>query len=157
MLIGLMFLPNQVVYIQFHPVAYMVKLNIEMSMASLVIRLARGKGEVDLDDYYHSSSGPGGNTASSQHAASHNNFQSFQLSSLARKEQKIQGREEDEGFGITRRTELNVVIEKADDGRGHGGGAGSKDNSLAETLGDAFGDETPLHKGGIRVAAAEVV
>ncbi|TDZ17850.1 hypothetical protein Cob_v009176 [Colletotrichum orbiculare MAFF 240422] len=43
MLIGLMSLPNQVVYIQFHPVAYMVKLNIEMSMASLITRLARDK------------------------------------------------------------------------------------------------------------------
>ncbi|KAK1994625.1 hypothetical protein LX36DRAFT_583940 [Colletotrichum falcatum] len=41
MLIGLMSLPNQVVYIQFHPVAYMVKLNIEMSMASLITRLAK--------------------------------------------------------------------------------------------------------------------
>ncbi|KAF6821786.1 hypothetical protein CPLU01_12399 [Colletotrichum plurivorum] len=43
MLIGLMSLPNQVVYIQFHPVAYMVKLNIEMSMASLITRLAKDK------------------------------------------------------------------------------------------------------------------
>lgn len=41
MLIGLMSLPNQVVFIQFHPVAYMVKLNIEMSMASLITRLAK--------------------------------------------------------------------------------------------------------------------
>ena len=41
MLIGLMSLPNQVVYVQFHPVAYMVKLNIEMSMASLITRLAK--------------------------------------------------------------------------------------------------------------------
>ncbi|KAF2122241.1 hypothetical protein BDV96DRAFT_140645 [Lophiotrema nucula] len=48
MLIGLMFLKNQVVYVQFHPVAYMVKLNIEMSMASLVVRLARGKTENDM-------------------------------------------------------------------------------------------------------------
>lgn len=38
-----MSLPNQVVYIQFHPVAYMVKLNIEMSMADLITRLARGE------------------------------------------------------------------------------------------------------------------
>nr|XP_036581501.1 uncharacterized protein CTRU02_08551 [Colletotrichum truncatum]KAF6789852.1 hypothetical protein CTRU02_08551 [Colletotrichum truncatum] len=43
MLIGLMSLPNQVVFIQFHPVAYMVKLNIEMSMASLITRLAKGQ------------------------------------------------------------------------------------------------------------------
>ena len=37
-----MSLKNQVVYIQFHPVAYMVKLNIELSMASLITKLARG-------------------------------------------------------------------------------------------------------------------
>lgn len=42
MLICLMSLKNQVVYIQFHPVAYMVKLNIEMEMASLITKLARG-------------------------------------------------------------------------------------------------------------------
>lgn len=49
LLIGLMFLPNQVVYVQFHPVVYMVKLNIEMSMASLVVRLARGKPQNDMN------------------------------------------------------------------------------------------------------------
>ncbi|KAJ6436991.1 prokaryotic phospholipase A2-domain-containing protein [Purpureocillium lavendulum] len=43
MLIGLMSLPNQVVYIQFHPVTYMIKLNIEMSMADLITRLACGR------------------------------------------------------------------------------------------------------------------
>ncbi|KAB5577811.1 hypothetical protein GE09DRAFT_1214021 [Coniochaeta sp. 2T2.1] len=48
MLIGLMSLPNQVVYIQFHPVAYMVKLNIEMSMASLITRLARSPTHADF-------------------------------------------------------------------------------------------------------------
>lgn len=41
MLIGLMFLKNGIVYIQFHPVAYMIKLNIEMSMASLIVKIAR--------------------------------------------------------------------------------------------------------------------
>ncbi|KAI0175453.1 hypothetical protein BJ166DRAFT_175197 [Pestalotiopsis sp. NC0098] len=50
MLIGLMSLPNQVVFIQFHPVAYMVKLNIEMSMATLITRLARnGRNDVYLN------------------------------------------------------------------------------------------------------------
>ncbi|MCJ1433772.1 hypothetical protein MMC27_003137 [Xylographa pallens] len=42
MIIGLMSLPNQIVYIQFHPVAYIVKLNIEMSMADLITRIAIG-------------------------------------------------------------------------------------------------------------------
>jgi len=41
MLIGLMFLKNPMVYTQFHPVAYMVKLNIEMTMASLIRKLAQ--------------------------------------------------------------------------------------------------------------------
>lgn len=36
-----MSLPNQVVYMQFHPVAYMVKLNIEMSMANLIRKIAK--------------------------------------------------------------------------------------------------------------------
>ena len=36
-----MSLQNQVVYIQFHPVAYMVKLNIEMCMARLITKLAK--------------------------------------------------------------------------------------------------------------------
>jgi len=40
MLIGLMFLPNHMVFTQFHPVAYMVKLNIEMTMASLIRRIS---------------------------------------------------------------------------------------------------------------------
>lgn len=49
MLIGLMSLPNQVVYIQFHPVAYMVKLNIEMTMANLITHLARnGTNDVHM-------------------------------------------------------------------------------------------------------------
>jgi hypothetical protein len=51
MLICLMSLKNQVVYIQFHPVAYMVKLNIEMSMASLIKKLA--KASVDDRDRHN--------------------------------------------------------------------------------------------------------
>jgi hypothetical protein len=35
-----MFLKNPMVYTQFHPVAYTVKLNIEMTMASLIKRIA---------------------------------------------------------------------------------------------------------------------
>ena len=36
-----MHLQNPMVYTQFHPVAYMVKLNIEMTMASLIKRIAQ--------------------------------------------------------------------------------------------------------------------
>ncbi|MCJ1392371.1 hypothetical protein MMC18_005238 [Xylographa bjoerkii] len=48
MIIGLMSLPNQIVYIQFHPVAYIVKLNIEMSMADLITRIAIGGERTDF-------------------------------------------------------------------------------------------------------------
>ncbi|MCJ1399944.1 hypothetical protein MMC11_003147 [Xylographa trunciseda] len=48
MIIGLMSLPNQIVYIQFHPVAYIVKLNIEMSMADLITRIAIGSERTDF-------------------------------------------------------------------------------------------------------------
>ncbi|KAI4736403.1 hypothetical protein E4T50_13088 [Aureobasidium sp. EXF-12298] len=48
MLIGLMSLPNGIVFVQFHPVAYMVKLNIEMSMADMIIKVARSN-EQDMN------------------------------------------------------------------------------------------------------------
>ncbi|CAD0044642.1 unnamed protein product [Aureobasidium pullulans] len=41
MLIGLMSLRNHTLFVQFHPVAYMVKLNIEMSMADMIVKVAR--------------------------------------------------------------------------------------------------------------------
>ncbi|KAK7928741.1 hypothetical protein PG985_005739 [Apiospora marii] len=47
MLIGLMFLPNQTVFMQFHPVTYIVKLNIEMAMANLIRKLARMENNYD--------------------------------------------------------------------------------------------------------------
>lgn len=40
-IIALLFLDFGVLFLQFHPVAYMVKLNIEMTMANLIAKLAR--------------------------------------------------------------------------------------------------------------------
>lgn len=45
-----MSLPNQEVFILFHPLVYMAKLNIEMTMASLIVKLARGSR---ADAYQH--------------------------------------------------------------------------------------------------------
>ncbi|KAI9163851.1 hypothetical protein HJFPF1_05479 [Paramyrothecium foliicola] len=64
MLIGLMSFPNQIVYIQFHPVAYMVKLNIEMSMAKLITRLAR-RQDNDMTDSHHRTNERSGHDAPS--------------------------------------------------------------------------------------------
>lgn len=57
LLIGLMSLPNQEVFILFHPVVYLSKLNIEMTMASLIVKLARN-GRADA--YFHHTSTPHG-------------------------------------------------------------------------------------------------
>lgn len=57
MIIALMSLPNQLVYIQFQAACYTAKLNIEMCMASLITRLARGQADNDMhygsDNYTH--------------------------------------------------------------------------------------------------------
>lgn len=45
-----MFLPNPMVYIQFHPVTYVVKLNIEMGMASLIRKIARESNIEELHE-----------------------------------------------------------------------------------------------------------
>lgn len=50
MLIGLMFLKNQLVYVQFHPVTYMVKLNIELSMAALIAKLAHQPSNPNISE-----------------------------------------------------------------------------------------------------------
>lgn len=56
-----MSLPNQDVFILFHPVVYLSKMNIEMTMASLIVKLARtGRG----DTYIHHSSTPQAGTGS---------------------------------------------------------------------------------------------
>lgn len=92
MLIGLMSLPNQVVYVQFHPVAYMVKLNIEMSMASLIVHVARG----------HTSDGdPYGN---SHNAYFHSQHRPATFSPAGRDDVKDRNSED----GIRRHTDFEV-------------------------------------------------
>ncbi|KAB8076272.1 hypothetical protein BDV29DRAFT_189607 [Aspergillus leporis] len=50
LLIGLMILPNTMVYIQYHPVTYMVKLNIEIKLASLIHKLAKDSNISDMHE-----------------------------------------------------------------------------------------------------------
>ncbi|CAO2655012.1 Nn.00g117450.m01.CDS01 [Neocucurbitaria sp. VM-36] len=60
MIIAAMSIPNSFVYIQFHPLAYLVKLNIEMTMANLIKRIAistsRRTGKVSIAQEFKSSS-----------------------------------------------------------------------------------------------------
>jgi hypothetical protein len=140
-----MFLPNGLVYIQFHPVTYIVKLNIEMSMASLVVRLAKGLPANDMHDEPHYSSGPRSNRPHfvdeprrTLHGA--NGLESFHLNSISRGQKRSS---EESQVGITCRTD--VIVESSDKGQSIPRSK-SGSSSLSETLGmDKFGDETPLH------------
>ncbi|KEY74664.1 hypothetical protein S7711_08430 [Stachybotrys chartarum IBT 7711] len=47
LIIAMMSLDNTFVYMQFHPLTYIVKLNIEMSMATLITKIAKSAGTSD--------------------------------------------------------------------------------------------------------------
>ena len=117
MLIGLMSLPNQVVYIQFHPVAYMVKLNIEMSMAKLITRLAR-RQENDMTDSIHRTpqrSGPDSHAAGSAWNRS-NAVELTKRTRTAARDSDLESGESQEDFddaGIRKKTEIVVEVESS--------------------------------------------
>ena len=62
-----MSLPNTFVYMQFHPVAYIVKLNIEMTMANLISKVARVSNSTGT----HSSRGQASHSHSAGRSAMH--------------------------------------------------------------------------------------
>ncbi|KPM44484.1 hypothetical protein AK830_g2072 [Neonectria ditissima] len=119
-LIGLMWLPNQSVFIQFHPVTYMVKLNIEMSMAKLITRLAsRGASDEDypeLSDPNHAHVQPSNpNAFDNTPWVQSNSLQMAQVSKVVAGESEedlansadIIGAE----TGICRRTDIEICVE----------------------------------------------
>ncbi|KAM5367294.1 hypothetical protein ACJA88_011546 [Fusarium oxysporum] len=56
-LVGLMSLPSSLVYLSFHPVCYLLKLQIEIKMAELITKIVRSSGATGKDNaYYHHSS-----------------------------------------------------------------------------------------------------
>ncbi|KAL1305481.1 hypothetical protein AAFC00_002357 [Neodothiora populina] len=57
LIISTMSLPNSFVYMQFHPLAYIVKLKIEMSMADLISSVARARDE-DSNNVFLTGSDP---------------------------------------------------------------------------------------------------
>ena len=153
-----MFLKNQVVYVQFHPVVYMVKLNIEMSMASLVVRLAQGKPQNDMaPEQFHSSTDP-----TSQHRRTGQPPASIQLTSRSKRgvsglrSPGLSKIDSDESLGgIECRTDLNVTVEHVEKGQpfvaNHSTSSRSSREASRSVFDQHFGDETPLHKNHIRV------
>ncbi|CAJ2504158.1 Uu.00g115520.m01.CDS01 [Anthostomella pinea] len=140
LLIGLMWLPNEIVFIQFHPVVYMVKLNIEMSMASLITRLARGQvgDDVQRDPYSYSNKGRQGH---SDHTHRSRQARDIALKSFNRATVKAQHRDsgsdrsthlEDGINGMTKTVDYKVSVQR------HGQPSGSeKKNHMFETEDDA--------------------
>ncbi|KAF4997647.1 hypothetical protein FGRMN_3679 [Fusarium graminum] len=59
LLIAMMSLPNDIVYLQFHPLAYLVKLHIEINMAELITKVVKASNPNGYD-YSHSQSHSGG-------------------------------------------------------------------------------------------------
>ncbi|KAK9417100.1 hypothetical protein SUNI508_09118 [Seiridium unicorne] len=55
-LIGVMSLPNSVVYVQFHPLIYLVKLHIEMNIADMIARVVRASNPHQTGSYDKSNS-----------------------------------------------------------------------------------------------------
>lgn len=109
MLICLMSLKNQVVYIQFHPVAYMVKLNIEMSMASLITKIARNSIEARNNEFMVQSSS---HNHSRFHASQANAAIGLKPGVNASAVSKMRGGEEGQSFeGIRTLKEVDVRVE----------------------------------------------
>jgi hypothetical protein len=107
MLICLMSLKNQVVYIQFHPVAYMVKLNIEMSMASLTTKIARNSIDARNEFIMQSSS----HTQSQFRPTQSNAAIGLQPVINASAVSKMRGEERQSFEGIRTLKEVNVTVE----------------------------------------------
>ncbi|KAK3934369.1 hypothetical protein QBC46DRAFT_427607 [Diplogelasinospora grovesii] len=118
MLIGLMSLPNQVVYIQFHPVAYMVKLNIEMSMASLISRLAQSPTDAEINPNSLSQEHGKSRDLSRYYAHDSSRAHSHVLKSFHRTSIGASPADDIETIladdtGIHRRTDLDIQVESA--------------------------------------------
>ncbi|KPM43693.1 hypothetical protein AK830_g2851 [Neonectria ditissima] len=58
LLIAMMSLPNDIVYLQFHPLAYLVKVHIEMNMAELITKVVKASNSSGYPDYSGSRSQP---------------------------------------------------------------------------------------------------
>lgn len=165
LLIGLMFLKNQVVYIQFHPVVYMVKLNIEMSMASLVVRLAQGKSHNDMEpEEFYSATDPSSLSRScANRAPESNHTHSMQLATRSKKDasmMRTSGLSKidsgDSLGGIECRTELSVrveTVEKESPNTTTGASSRSSREAIRSVFDQHFGmsDDMPLHKNDVRV------
>jgi hypothetical protein len=121
MLICLMSLKNQVVYTQFHPVAYIVKLNIEMSMASLITKLARNSIDARNNEFL----GDMSSSRNPSHTATHQSIglrSGVHTSAVGKQRKESIG---DDFQGIRTFKEVNVKVETVPEGNERSGSSDS--------------------------------
>ncbi|KAI1117744.1 hypothetical protein F5Y14DRAFT_447689 [Nemania sp. NC0429] len=100
LIITMMSLHNTFVYMQFHPLAYIVKLNIEMSMADLIRRIAKKKHN-----------GPHNNSVGDSSNSSNYYATMRSRGTSLTKQNSTKAREYDnDGLGITTRVEFNNLV-----------------------------------------------
>lgn len=122
-----MSLPNQEVFILFHPLIYMAKLNIEMTMASLIVKLAR-TGRADAYQH-HRDEGHHSTTPRRPGVVSHN------ATGMGQRGGDLQGNNDRErDVALKTFTESRVQASyarksEADDGVAGGGGGGGRRGS----------------------------
>ncbi|KAF2715550.1 hypothetical protein K504DRAFT_529706 [Pleomassaria siparia CBS 279.74] len=139
MLIGLMFLENQIVYIQFHPVVYMVKLNIEITNTN----------RTDRHSHRRDTHIP----------APQSQFQPSSKHKSIKGHRQVGSNDERLG-GIHCRTELNIVVESLHAKSSIDRGEASSQSSIEAQNVLMFGDEMavgPLDKTGFKTGEMGVV
>ncbi|PQE28452.1 hypothetical protein CJF30_00008164 [Rutstroemia sp. NJR-2017a BBW] len=153
LLICLLSLPNGIIYVQFHPLAYIVKLNIELSMADLISKVVRRKDptnggysnsrSTELQSHLHHQhfdSGEGDGTTSAQIAhiyANNDGFNDYSKGDTA-------GQADDRGIMKT----VVTVVESANKGRKDSLSSSTRKlNSVESTeFSHSHGDETYMRR-----------
>ncbi|RGP67057.1 hypothetical protein FLONG3_8620 [Fusarium longipes] len=116
LLIAMMSLPNDIVYVQFHPLAYLVKLHIEMNMADLIIKVVKASNGNGYD-YSGSKSGStqpkqkSGNKLGKGHIPSAM-FVGGNLTFVQAGVEDIEMNRMEGGIQKTTRTEVEVVVKQ---------------------------------------------
>ncbi|KAI1844110.1 hypothetical protein JX265_009627 [Neoarthrinium moseri] len=113
-LIGVMSLPNSVIYVQFHPLIYLVKLHIEMNIADLIARVVKASNPHQTGSY--------GNSHSNRHEGSHKMTTMVRTGHNTGTQSRIDEETEDSYHhnrfpkgGIQRTIETQVIREDKDD------------------------------------------
>ncbi|KAH6967726.1 hypothetical protein BKA56DRAFT_497348 [Ilyonectria sp. MPI-CAGE-AT-0026] len=116
LLICMMSLPNGFVYIQFHPVVYLLKLHIEMNMADLIGKVVRASNNNADSNYDYNRSKSGKTTSNTHHSRFAGTLTTRTHIELGDEdEQELQERENLQGIKRTVQTRVVVLDPHGDE------------------------------------------